>query len=246
MKLAADLHTHTIVSDHALSTVYEMITQAKKLGMQAIAITDHGVAMPDSPHPWYFSNLIRMPSRVEEMWLIKGVEANVIDKNGKLDMADSVLKNMDWVIASIHGVCAPAMTYQETTHMWLQVAEHPWVDMIGHSEQKEFLYDYNLVTRAFAANHKVVEMNAGSSLSRPGNEENLRQLALCCKQNGTRIAVTSDAHSMYSVGNVQPVLDMLAEIEFPEERIVNTSMERLADELDRHGRPLAGLIRSGL
>ncbi|MDL2324772.1 PHP domain-containing protein [Ruminococcaceae bacterium OttesenSCG-928-A16] len=61
MNLVADLHTHTSVSHHALSTLHEMVEQAKSLGLKTIAITDHAPAMPDSPHLWYFNSLLRLP-----------------------------------------------------------------------------------------------------------------------------------------------------------------------------------------
>ena len=42
------------------------------------------------------------------------------------------------------------------------MAENPYVDIIGHSEQENYRYDYDLVTKAFARNHKVVELNGNS------------------------------------------------------------------------------------
>ena len=50
MKIIADTHTHTIASTHAYSTLLENVGYAKKAGLRAIAITDHGPAMPDAPH----------------------------------------------------------------------------------------------------------------------------------------------------------------------------------------------------
>ena len=64
-QIAADLHTHTLVSNHAFNTITEMATKAAAMGYKAIAITDHGCAMPDSPHIWYFNNLIRLPDVLE-------------------------------------------------------------------------------------------------------------------------------------------------------------------------------------
>ena len=54
MKLIADLHTHTIASTHAYATVTEMACEASKLGLFAIAITDHARTMPGAPGPYYF------------------------------------------------------------------------------------------------------------------------------------------------------------------------------------------------
>lgn len=244
MKLIADLHCHTTASTHAFSTLNEMTACAREMGLRALAITDHGVAMPDAPYPWYFHTLRQLPSVLwDDFLLLKGVEANAIDASGAIDMPPEEMELLDWVIVSLHAKCLPKLSYDEATQMWLAVAQNPRVDMIGHCEEQKFRFDYDTVTREFAKRGKVVELNAGSAMSRPGNEENLRELALCCKRNGTPVAVTSDAHSTYALRCTQKLLPLLRELDFPEELVVNSSMERLADVLRAHGRPVAEIAR---
>lgn len=50
MHLQGDMHTHTIASTHAYSTITENCQWAEKYGMKGIAMTDHAMNMPDSPH----------------------------------------------------------------------------------------------------------------------------------------------------------------------------------------------------
>ena len=239
MNIALDLHTHTLVSTHAFSTMGEMIAQAKQLGLQGMAVTDHGIGTPDSPHEWHFSCLPRLPDILPDgFWLLKGVEANAMDAQGTLDMPEKIRKNLDWVIVSLHTALMPSLTFEEATALWLRVAETPYVDMIGHSEQKEFYYDYDLVTKAFAKHNKVVEFNANSPIARKGNEKNMRELAFFCKKNGAKVAVNSDAHSIYDLGNYENVLPILREVDFPEERVVNRSVPRFLEELKLHGRKI--------
>lgn len=245
MELIADLHMHTIVSNHAFNTITEMAQKAKELGLYAIAITEHGPAMPDSPHPWYFYGLSTLPHRIEDIWLLKGVEANVCDRNGSLDFsAEDFERNaFDWVIASIHSDIFPGpLTEDEATELWLKVAANPYVDCIGHSESEAFRYDYDVVTKEFAKRHKVVEINANSAVVRPGNEKNMRELALSCKKNGTKIAVDSDAHSIYRIAHFETVLPMLHEIDFPKELIVNADRENLIAVLKEHGKETAHIM----
>lgn len=52
MQIIADLHTHTLSATHAFNTLDEMAAKAAALGYAALAITDHGPAMPDAPHMW--------------------------------------------------------------------------------------------------------------------------------------------------------------------------------------------------
>ena len=67
---------------------------------------------------------------------------------GGLDLSESQLKAQDWVVASIHSSCVPGLlTRREANRLWLAVAENPYVDIIGHSEQENYRYDYDLVTK---------------------------------------------------------------------------------------------------
>jgi putative hydrolase len=237
MQLIADLHSHTIASTHAFSTLNEMVSTAQSLGLKALAITDHGVAMPDAPHSWYFNTLRRLPSIVNNGFLLlKGVEANVMGPDGSVDMKEEVLKTLDWVIVSAHTNCVPQLSYEEATKMWLAVAQNPYVDMIGHCEEEKFRFNYDLVTREFAKQGKVVEINAASSTARPGNENNQREILECCKRNSVFVALTSDAHSQYMLGSAAEVLPLLEEVGFPEAFVVNSNVQRLSDILKLHGR----------
>ena len=92
--IAADLHTHTIASTHAFSTIMEMAHEAARLGMYAFAVTDHGPKMPDSPHIWHFTSLRRLPDQLEGVWVLKGIEANVCTLEGKMDVSDDELRDM--------------------------------------------------------------------------------------------------------------------------------------------------------
>ena len=71
MKIIADTHTHTIASTHAFSTAQEMIAAAAEKGLYAIALTDHGYAMPGSPGKWYFECLGAIPSTFNGVRVLK-------------------------------------------------------------------------------------------------------------------------------------------------------------------------------
>lgn len=243
-QIVADLHTHTLVSNHAVNTITEMATKAKQMGYKAFAVTDHGCAMPDSPHPWYFFTLRRLPDVLEGIPVLKGVEANVMDKEGNLDLPNGELAQLDWVIASIHGDCLPGrLTVEEATHLWLQVARNPVVDMIGHSEQAKHRYDYDRVTKAFAEYNKVVELNGNSYVVRPDGVGNMRALLEACKKNECKIALNSDAHSIYHLeAGVAHLFGLLKEVDFPPELIVNSTGERLCRELEVHKKEIVNRI----
>lgn len=57
-----------------------------------LAITDHGIGCEDAPSVNYFENLLSLPDQIAGIRLIKGVEANIMDFDGNLDMPEEALK----------------------------------------------------------------------------------------------------------------------------------------------------------
>ena len=239
--IIADLHTHTLSASHAFHTVTEMAAAAAALGYRALAVTDHAPAMPDAPHIWHFQNPAAVGRRLHGVTLLFGAEANVMDVQGGLDLPQSLLARLDWVVASIHSPCLPGLlTEREATNLWLSVAENPYVDCIGHSEQENYRYDYGLVAKAFAKNHKVVELNGNSFSVRPDGIPNMRALVRACYENGCYVALDSDAHSTRQLQeNMAPLQTLLAEVDYPADHVVNSSTRTLADILKLHRRAAA-------
>lgn len=232
MRLAGDLHCHTQASVHAYSTLRENMNAAVKKGIKVLGITDHGIGCADSPPLSYFENLLSLPNDTGEIYLLKGVEANIMDFQGNLDMPEKLLQEMDVVIASFHTSCRVPGTREEHTKAYLEVAKNPNVDIIGHSGSVEFEYDYEQVIPEFKKYGKIVEINAHTFICRQKSIENCKKIAQLCKDLGVRVAVNSDAHSEFEVGMCQKAFDMLEEIGFPEELIINTDYQRLMQYLE--------------
>lgn len=230
-KIIADLHTHSIASTHAYSTVREMVDAAKEKGLHAIAITDHSNLMPGSPGPIYFMNLgPSVPRYFRDVLTIPGVEGNVIDFDGTLDVPEMDLTRLDWMVASIHNIGLEGLKnpdIDKCTRLWLGVANNPKVNIIGHSGDPKFKYDYEKVIPVFGEKGKLVEINAHSFEVRAQNIDNCREIARTCMKYGVQIVVSSDAHFETEVANFDKALHMLEEINFPEELILNASVERM-------------------
>ena len=241
MQIIADLHTHTLCATHAFHTLLEMAAAAKAMGYRALAVTDHAPAMPDAPHLWHFGNFSALPRVIDGVAMLYGAEVNVMDTLGGLDLPNSLLRGMDWVVASIHSPCIPGiLTEREATRLWLGVAENPYVDCIGHSEQQNYFYDYDLVTKAFARNHKVVELNGNSFHVRRDGIPNMRKLVRACYENGCYVSLDSDAHSTRQLReNMAPLRTLLEEVDYPADHVVNSSAETLVSILKLHRRASA-------
>ena len=95
MKLLFDLHTHTEASGHAFSTLKENIEEAAAKGLKAMGTSDHYSAMPGSAQPIYFTNFKAIKEKILGVRIFTGMEANIIDLEGKLDEIHVIYTNME-------------------------------------------------------------------------------------------------------------------------------------------------------
>ncbi len=231
-----DLHTHTYASGHAYNTMNEMARAAKEKGLQLLGITEHAPAMPDGASLLYFLNLKTARREKYGMSLMLGTEVNVVDYEGKLDLPDSVLAEMDIVIASLHIRCIQPGTKEENTNAYLGAIQNPYVDIIGHPDDGRYEIDYEQIIRAASEYGKLIEMN-NSSLGpmsfRKGAKEAYGEILRLCKEYSVPVVVGSDAHTEEDILNFQYADELLKEVNFPVELIANTSVERLQSFLQK-------------
>lgn len=238
MKIIADTHCHTIASTHAYSTVMENITAAKSQGLYALAITDHAEHMPGSPGTWYFNNLKAIPKVVEGVNVLKGIEGNVLNVKGELDIPQNLFEPLDWVIASIHDAAYTGNHgTEECTETWLNICKNPLVNVIGHSGRyPSFIYDFEKVIPEFGRNGKLVEINESSFSTKHGQDckKNCKDIALMCKKHRVNVILNSDAHFCTNVGKFSNAISLLKEIDFPEELIINADINRFKNYLEEY------------
>lgn len=238
MKILLDTHTHTIASTHAYSTVLEMAAQAKKAGLEAIAITDHAPAIPDGAHSWHFQNLKAVPREIDGVKILYGAEVNILDLQGNIDLEEDVLKNMDVVNASIHRPCYKDTDAEDHTSAYLKIVNNPLIDIICHSGSPQFSYDYERIIDLAKKNNKLIEINNHSFFVRKASIPNCRRIAEICKEKGVGIVVSSDAHISFELGDYSHALNMLKEISFPENLIMNRSLKAFEEFMQSKGKKL--------
>ncbi len=226
LKLAADLHTHTIASTHAYATITEMVNEAAKQGLFAIAITDHAPAMPGGPGPYYFESLSILPQYLNGVRLIKGMEADIINYEGDIDCPQKLQSSLEWIVASMHTVTlSEEPSVEKCSEAYLKIAENPNVNVIAHSGSEWFKYDYEKVIPKLAKEGKLIEINDSAFRYKKESMPNCVQIAKVCKKYGARICVNTDSHFTHTVGRAYETLEMLEDIDFPEKLIVNAGVD---------------------
>jgi len=234
MKLVADLHIHTISSGHAYSTVMENVRAAADRGLEMIAITDHGPAMPGGPHAYHFGNIKILPDELFGVQILKGVEANIIDRRGNLDLNEERLAPLDIVLAGLHNICTPKGSVAENTEMMINAIKNPWVDVIVHPGNPEYLIDADAVVQAAVKYDVAIELNNSSlKLSRVGSKPHCEDILCLCKQYGTKIIVGTDSHFSLAIGDFSAAMELLNKHDIPPSAVLNTSVASIRSHLAR-------------
>ena len=234
MNYVLDTHTHTIASGHAYSTIKEMAESAAEKGLELLAITEHAPMMPGSCNIIYFSNLRVCPRQMCGIEVMFGAEVNVLDYDGHLDLDNSILDKLDLRIASLHTVCLAPGTKEENTRATIAAIKNPRIDIMGHPDDPAYELDIEQVVRAAKEYKTLLEVNNNSlnpNSARAGADKNIRKMLEYCEQLKVPVILNSDSHVFTDVGRNDFSMPLLEELGFPEELVVNRSVEAFKQAL---------------
>lgn len=235
MKIELDVHTHTIASGHAYSTLQEMAKAGAEKGLKVLGITEHTSGIPGACDPIYFRNLHVVPRQMYGVELLLGAEINILDSVGNIDADEDLMKRLDIRIAGIHLLCYQHGTKEENTQGMINVIRNPFIHMISHPGDGTAQLDFEPIVLAAKEHRTLLEIN-NSSLKPCRNkvdarENNLTLLRLC-KQYEVPIILGSDAHISFDVARYDYIYELLQQTEFPEELIMNRDVDRFKQFLN--------------
>ncbi len=226
MTIIADMHTHTIVSGHAYSTLDENLRAASAKRLLFMATTEHGPCMPGAPHAYYFSNMRILPRELYGVRLIRGIEANVLNTAGELDLPERFLRNLDYVAVGLHDDCFAPASVEENTQALLTAMQNPLVDTVVHPGNPKFPLDISRLLTAAAEQGVLIEINNSSLLgSRKGSGETCGIIARMASERRMRVVLGSDAHYAGSVGELTKALNLARCAGIADEYILNLSKD---------------------
>lgn len=227
-KFQADLHVHTTASGHAYSTIEEYAARAKKIGLKAFAVTDHGPKMPGGPHMYHFANLRMVPDKLNGVRIYKGAEVNIIGGKGELDMPNDVLMTLDVVMVAFH----PRVGYElsserDNTDVILKVLKNPYVNVIAHPGNP--MYPLNVKETVSAAKRAgvVIEINNSSFTgSRTGSWDRCLEFAKEVKKQDWMVTVGTDSHMSTMLGVFDKAVELIKLAGLEDKHIVNSKLEK--------------------
>lgn len=222
------MHTHTLASGHAFSTLQEMAQAGAEKGLKLLGITEHTPGIPGTCDPIYFRNLHVVPRRMYGIELMLGAEINILDGKGNLDADEDLMKRLDIRIAGIHSLCYEQGTIEENTYGMIQAIRHPYIQIISHPGDGTAKLDFEPIVLAAKTCGTLLEIN-NSSLKPTRNkvdarDNNIRILRLC-KKYEVPVILGSDAHISFDIANYEYLYSLLQDTEFPESLIVNRSVD---------------------
>lgn len=236
MKLLIDTHSHTIASGHAYSTLSEMAFYANKKGLKLLCITDHAPNMPGSAHEIYFKNFKIIDKIIHGVEVFMGAELNIIDYDGSVDLPVNILRKLDVCIASFHSICLSPSTIEKNTNAFLKVMDNPYVNILGHPENGSVPIDFEAVVKKAKDTNTLIEVNNSSlkpTSSRANVYENLKEILKICKNVGAFVTIGSDSHFCTQVGENELALNLIKEVNFPHELIINTDLQKFKDFIQK-------------
>ena len=204
--MRGDLHCHTTWSD-GKATVLEMGEAARERGYEYLAICDHTPSV--GAVPGLSASEVRKQSeeiaaaneQLAPFRVLRGIECD-IRRDGTLDLPDDVLAELDWVMASVHG--GQRGSRDELTMRVTEAMRNPYVRGISHpkgrliNHRPENALDLDETFRVAVETGTALEVNGlPDRLDLRG--EHVRDAIAA----GVDIVVSTDAHSVRGLGNME-------------------------------------------
>lgn len=231
-----DLHTHTVASGHAYCSLREMAKAAADKGLELLGITEHAPQMPGTCHKFYFQNIKVVPRELYGIKLLLGSEVNILDAQGTVDLNERELKSLDVIIASLHIPCMKPLSRSENTQAYLNAMKNPCINIIGHPDDGRYEIDYRALVQGAKEYGKVLELNNHSlepGCNRINAVENDTEMLKLCMEYQVPIVMSSDAHFDTLIGGFDSAVSLLSSLDFPEELVLNRSVDAIKGYINR-------------
>lgn len=253
MENRCDVHTHTLFSYHAYSTVEENVRAAHERGLEVLGIADHFSPLVSTTGDFrdyqHFINQSCWPRQWMGVTLLRGAEVDIVDLDGgffscakdktsgffgeqrePFSLFEECTRTCDYLVASVHekGFAAGASP-ERLAAMYANAARHPKVLVLGHIGRTGLPFDVDALLDVVAAEHKLVEVNEHSfdvsAGANPAMEARCEAIVRACAERDIPVVLSTDAHVSFDVGRVPRALELLRRVGFPERLVATRSAE---------------------
>jgi len=215
--LRGEMHCHSIWSADGKATIEEMAHAAAARGYEFLCLTDHSHYLRDGKIEDQWREIDEVNARLESFRVLRGIEANITAR-GTVDVADEVLAELDWVVASLH-----TSLDRSPTERVLAAVDNPHVDCIGHltgrriSRRPGAELDLDRVVGRAVETGTAIEIN-----SQPDRLDMRDAHARLAGAAGVLIPVTTDAHATASFAYAELGIGQARRAWLTKEQVLNT------------------------
>ena len=180
MQILADYHTHTKYS-HGKGTIEENVLEAISKGIKTIGISDHGYK-----HLAYgikLNDIYKMREEIDKLnekysniKILLGMECNILDSYGNIDINDKIIENCDYIMAGYHFASTPTSLRSMLNHCNNYMAKN----------EKAKEYNTNSIINAMKNNDIFI-------ITHPGDKGDvyIEEIAKVAKDTDTRLEINS-------------------------------------------------------
>ena len=236
--IRGDLHTHTTASD-GKNSLREMAEAARKRGYEYLAVTDHSKSqtvahgLDEKRLRQQLEAIDLLNDELKGIRLLKSSEVDIL-AGGTLDYPDSLLRELDLVVASVHAKFdLPADKQTERImramdNRFVNIIAHPTGRLIGERQA----YPLNMERLIEAAQDRgcFLELNA-QPIRLDLNDLHCRM----AKDSGVKVAISTDAHSIAGLSNIRFGIDQARRGWLEADDVLNSrNLHTLSTLLKRH------------
>ncbi|MGN0961885.1 MAG: PHP domain-containing protein [Christensenellales bacterium] len=235
MRILGDYHTHTTYT-HGTSTVEENVRQAEKLGLKEIAITEHCYKGYNHIKAGDLEKIKNDIDSIKDKYNVKilmGIEANLMSRNGDIDITDKELAKLDIVVLGYHK--ASKLKFSEflkfglpnhllkkptkkqierNTNAYLNAINKHRINILAHLGYGGCAVDCVKIAKECVKKNIFIELN--------GKRINFTKQDIDGMiATGVKFIIDSDAHSVNAVGKNHRAFNLIEKYNIPREQIAN-------------------------
>lgn len=234
--IKGDLHSHTDATD-GHDTLNAMAKKAKDLGYKYLAITDH------SQHLTVANGLtkkrllaqIKKIDKLNEKFsgfrILKAIECDIL-ADGKLDLPDDVLKELDLTVCSVHYKFD--LSRKKQTERILRAMDNPYFNILAHptgrliNSRDPYDVDLEKIIEQAKQNGCFLELNA-----QPERMDLTDHHCRMAKEMGVKLAISTDSHSINNLDNMLFGISQARRAWLSKDDVINTRSWRDLKQLLR-------------
>ncbi len=204
--IKGDLQTHTNQTDGRYS-LEEMVNAARKIGYSYYAVTDHSKrvtvakGLDEKRLRKQMEAIDKLNDTLNDITLLKSIEVDIL-QDGTLDLPDSVLKELDFVLCSVH--YNTRLSEKKQTERIIRAMDNPYFNILAHptgrliGEREPYAMNIEKILHAAKERGCFLEINAA-----PQRLDLNEFHAKLAKDIGVKLSISTDAHSIDNLFNMR-------------------------------------------